>query len=949
VEAGILVPSTGSPWRSAAVVVKKKNGSLRICGDFRRLNSRTIKDTYPLPYPDEVADRIGDAKFFSTFDLFQGYYQVAVRRRDREKTAFCPGPGMGLFEFARMPFGLCNAPATFQRLMDRVLAGLPFVMVYVDDVLIFSRDIDEHVAHLEAVLGRIAAAGLTLRGEKCSVCREEVKYLGHVFSGEGVRPDPDKLRAIAEWPRPRCAKDILRFLGLAGYYRRFIRDFAKIATPLHVLTRKGVDWEWSSVREDAFRQLQSSLQSAPLLAAPKLDAPFVVCTDASNAGLGAVLEQDGRVVCMASRCLKPHEFNYSTIEKECLAVIFAVKQFRHYLLGGHFLLRTDHQPLQWLKSQNPTNRVGRWSLLLQDYDYDVEYRSGSLNGAADGLSRRGEGEREEGSGEAEARNGERSAGGDAVAAATSAAPLTSHTRRVCAVEIVPELSVEELHECQAEDEVVGVAANLWRRRAEARERRELREAAGGRGRGEEEEGEEESEGEESAELAFGPAWRRFPLSRLYQLRSQLKLEQGVLCRETEQEGGRKRLVPLIPRSLVRRVLEVCHDSGSGGHLGREKTQEKAASMGYWVGMCADVERWCRDCVTCQVAESERAPRPLLTSHVVGKPWDTLAMDFLEVPPSIDGNRYLLVIQDYFTKWPEVVAVGDQRAETVVAALKEVFGRMGVPRCVHSDQGANFESEVVRQLCESLGVKRTRTTPYHPRGDGLVERFNRTLLKILRGLIRGRPSEWEECLPLALLAYRTAKHASAGLSPFEMMFGRDAKVPLLPDLADEGALSGEEHVDHLRVKLAEIREMVEAKLVEAAARQKEAYDESAYERHFAVGERVLVRNERGGKLDPKWLTGFEVVEFRSPSLLRVRHEESGRLSWVNAERVKAMRGPRGSDEGEDDGDEGEGEGGGDPGDTEFDEDADDGVDFTRDASGSPPRDSLQSLGLRRRRL
>eukprot|EP00731_Ephydatia_muelleri_P030634 Em0022g148a len=357
-----LIPTTGSPLKVPprrvpaeyraeveAVYVKKKTGEIRLCVDYRALNKQTTKDAYPLPLPDEVQDRLCGCTIFSTLDLRSGYWQVPIAPSDVEKTAFCPGPGLGLFHFKRMPFGLTGAPGSFQRLMDKVLRGLNFVTTYLDDVLVHSKSKDEHIKHLNVVFSRLKNAGLTLRGSKCHIGHDKVYYLGHVFSEQGMRPDEGKVRVVKEWPTPKNPSEVRQFLGLASYYRRYIQSFATIAASLHELTQKDVSFRWTSECDHAFNLLKEKLTQAPILVYPQFGSeatPFILETDASDVGIAAVLQQDGHVIAYASRALSKSEKNYSVIQKECLAIVYGTKQFRHYLLGRSFTVLTDHAPLQ---------------------------------------------------------------------------------------------------------------------------------------------------------------------------------------------------------------------------------------------------------------------------------------------------------------------------------------------------------------------------------------------------------------------------------------------------------------------------------------------------------------------------------------------------------------------------------------------------------------------------
>ena len=365
-EKGYIRPSF-SPWGSPVLFVRKKDGSLRLCIDYRKLNQVTIKNRYPLPRIDDLFDQLQSAHVFSKIDLRSGYYQLRIRDSDIERTAF--RTRYGHFEFLVMPFGLTNAPAAFMDLMHRVFHQFldRFVVVFVDDILVYSASEEEHAEHLRIVLQTLREHQLYAKLSKCEFWLQQVHFLGHVFSGEGVSVDPAKVEAVLQWESPRSVSEIRSFLGLAGYYRRFVRDFSQVAAPLTRLTRKGVSFVWSEQCEQSFIELKRLLTSAPVLALPSGEEGFDVCTDASGVGLGAVLMQQGRVVAYASRQLKPHEESYPTHDLELAAVVFALRIWRLYLYGVSFVVRTDHQSLRYLFSQRDLNmRRRRWVEYVKD-------------------------------------------------------------------------------------------------------------------------------------------------------------------------------------------------------------------------------------------------------------------------------------------------------------------------------------------------------------------------------------------------------------------------------------------------------------------------------------------------------------------------------------------------------------------------------------------------------
>ncbi|KMQ85099.1 reverse ribonuclease integrase, partial [Lasius niger] len=362
-EAAGVIEASHSAWSSPVVIMKKKDGKHRFCIDFRRVNEVTEKDAYPLPQVTATLDKLRGARYLTTLDLKKGYWQVPLDAASRPITAFTI-PGRGLFQFTVMPFGLHSAPATFQRLLDTILGPAlePHVFVYLDDIIILSRTFDEHLELLAEVFRRLRDARLRFNPEKCRFCIGQLKYLGHVIDRDGIRTDPEKVSAVNNWPEPTTVKQVRQFLGMASWYRRFIASFSLIAAPLIRLTKKNARWSWGPAEGDAFRALKRTLVSAPVLACPDFSRPFVLQTDASTDGLGAVLtqnyEEGERVIAYASRTLNGAERNYSATELECLAVVWGIRRMKGYLEGYRFTVITDHQSLKWLQRlEAPTGRL----------------------------------------------------------------------------------------------------------------------------------------------------------------------------------------------------------------------------------------------------------------------------------------------------------------------------------------------------------------------------------------------------------------------------------------------------------------------------------------------------------------------------------------------------------------------------------------------------------------
>ena len=850
-EKDVIQPSS-SPWASPIVLVSKKDGSTRFCVDYRKLNSLTRKDAYPLPRVDDTLDTLAGAKWFTTLDLISGYWQVEMSCKDREKTAFCTPEG--LFEFKVMPFGLCNAPATFQRLMDMILAGLQWsnCLVYLDDVIIVGKTFEDHLCNLRDVLERLRSAGLTLQPAKCAFCRKEVHFLGHIVSERGVATGPAKTEKVVKWPEPVSLREIQQFLGLTNYYRRLVEGYANIAKPLHRLTEKTSEFKWTKECQEAFEELRRRLVSTPVLAFPDYSRPFILDTDASDLGIGGVLSQvqsDGseRVIAYASRVLSKAERRYCVTRRELLAVVTFARHFRPYLLGRHFTLRTDHGSLTWLRNfREPEGQLARWLEQLQEYDFDIVHRQGRKHGNADALSRL----------PCRQCGRENHSGTEANVASVSInncdQSLEGHTR-------------EELRQLQQKDPSVGPIL------------RDL-------------ETHQKPTPDEAKSMSNNAR-------RLVQMWDQLEMKDGLLWRNFEDHGGtmtRRQLV--VPRVLREEILQELHAGAIGGHLGEEKTLGRLKERFYWPGHWNEVRDWCRTCASCATrktaAPKRRAP---LQSIKVGYPMQLVAVDILgPLPESDHGNSYVLVAADYFTRWTEAYAIPNQEAKTVAEKLtNELFFRFSPPEQLHSDQGRQFESELIAEVCKLLQIQKTRTTAYHPQYDGLVERFNRTLLDMLATCTKDHPFDWENHIRKVCMAYNTSVQSTTGYTPFYLMFGRQAKLPvdLMYGTDRPLEMSPDGYAAELRKTLTEAYDRVRESMGTQLGRQKEFYDQKVHGQPFKDNDRVwlhspAVPRRKSRKLHHPWSGPWQVVKRLSDATYRIQNlQQRRRRLVVHFDRLK----------------------------------------------------------------
>jgi len=862
VEKQVIRPSR-SPWGLSVVLVPKKDGTKRFCVDYRRLNEHTIKDVYPLPRIDATLDQLGGAKYFTTLDLTSGFWQVEMAAGSAEKTAFTTP--MGLYEFQVMPFGLCNAPATFQRLMDSVIGhlGNEFVLVYLDDVLIFSRTFEEHVLHLRKVLACIRDANLCIKLKKCHFAQLRTAYLGHVISGQGIEPDPEKLTAVKELLPPKNVKEVRGFLGFVGFYRRFIQDFGTLARPLHDLTKKKHVWEWTADCQKAFEALRDALLVQPVLTAPDFSKEFTVRCDASYIGLGAILTQgegeERKVISYASRTLKDAETRYTATEIECLAMKWSVAHFRPYIHGTHFTLETDHVALTWLRTVQHSNaRLIRTALALQDLDMKVVHKAGITMHDADALSRL-----------RRKKKGEEA---------------------VNAIECVAEEVDDEKYDSDGSG---GVELAEWGEEAEVCEEnvKLVEEWNAVRTREPEDSDEEETLPDKiRQQIAEHPVFSvvlealegvHVPPEKLNaRVRQQLELlvaRDGLLYRVDQlYRGGRAvsgntRLRLFIPPALRKDVLFACHDHlMSGGHLGIQRTFDKIRARYYWGGLYKDVQEWCANCRECARRKGRHDLRlPVMSVPIPAEPWEFVSVDVMGpfVTARGSGNKFIAVYCDHLTRYVETIAMRVQDTKSLARGLVErVMCRHGCPRTLLSDRGLPFLSELAHEVYRLLRVRKLDTAGYRPQTNGLVERFNQTFATMLSMYVNSRHTDWDVYLPYLTFAYNTGAHPATKESPFYLVHGREPRLPLDVQMMprDEGC---NKVVEEYRAELVEglhvAREFSRNSLQRDQQQRSRPPPPARQPPTYRPGDQVLVRMEPLGqgmsrKLHLKWAGPFRVV-------------------------------------------------------------------------------------------
>lgn len=795
VELGILEESDGF-WSSPICVVAKRDGRVRICADLRRVNAVTKMPAYPIPRIDSILDSLSGSSVFCVLDLRQCFYQIGVAESSRDKTTIATK--WGNWRHTRVPMGLSGSPATCAKMLDIVLKDVPAetAVSFFDDICVHGSDFDDVLQKLETVLERLHRAGLTINLSKCALFCPSVKFLGHVVSSEGLTVDPDRVSKVRDWPVPRTAKQLSSFLGLAGYMRKFVKNFSGIAAPLFKLLQKDVQFQWSEEAQSAFMLLKKALCETPVLTLPDFSpeaGQFILETDCSDQQAGAVLlqMQNGveRVIAYGSQKLSKAQVNYSTTKKELLAVIIFCDKFSAYLLGKQFTIRSDHSALRWLLSfRNPHGMLARWFEILSQFHFRIEHRPGAQHVVPDALSRR------------------------------------------------PTETVDQA--CQTEgpqdDRCFRLSAKDW---------------SGSYFRSEQDK--DVCIGEVTKFLSAGVKPRKRDLSqpchRYLSQWSRLRLLDGVLYRVYRRRPfDSDQLQIVLPESLVQGVLQSFHAGPTGGHFAADKLLAQVRLRFWWSTMCADVERFCKSCPQCGERNTPvPAPRASLGEISASEPLEVVGLDILSsLPETASGHKHILLVVDHFSRWVEAYPLKTQEATEVASVfVKEFVSRFGCPKRVHSDQGGCFVGEVMRLTCEMLGIDRSKTTSFHPQSNSIVERTNRTLLGMFSKFLENHQhAEWDRNLPLLLLGLRSQVHRSLGVSPFCVMFGREPRLPVQVEIGEPSrgrTKSITEYIDELRSNLRALHSVALDKSRASHLENKRIYDRKMNDFNFQPGDKVYL--------------------------------------------------------------------------------------------------------------
>ena len=873
---GFIEPST-SMWRSPVVLVKKRDGTYRFTCDFRKLNAVTIKQSFPVPRLEDVWDLIGErkSKFFTTLDLASGFWQIAMDEETKHKTTFVTRNGQ--YCWNRLPYGLCNSPITFQKVMNKVLGDLltKSCLCYCDDILVHSATLEEHLDDIDEVLDKLEEAGLKLKASKCKFAADSVKYLGHIITAKGVLPNPEKIAVVENYPVPQNPTHVRQFMGLVNYYRRFVKGLSTIARPLQDLTQKDVPWVWTEQCQSAFELLKSKLITPPCLAYADTSKPFILTTDASSVAIAFILSQksdDGieHVIEYSGRALRKGERNYGITDLEALAVIEGFAKYHPYLYGNFTTVVTDHAALVYMKNNIKTRgKLGRWALSLSNYNYEVVHRPGAKLGNADALSRLENYDTSEPPEEPMSTDqpdvctislDNQLDRGDLMAY-----PISDDFRPV--IESVMAIQNVDITKLQADCPQIGPIYNYIKHQIVPDDPAVAKHVI-------------------AHEDEYGI--RDNALFHVYYPRSRNKDKFASAIHQM-----------VLPKDLRPTLVSEYHESiVGGGHQGFERVYEAVKQRYYWPRMYEDIREYVKSCTTCQRAKNARPRPPPLHPLPTPTLFNRWHMDFLgPVKPSADGKRYILLIVDAFSRWSEAFAVEAADAITVAKVLySEIITRYGVPHEILTDRGTHFANTLIEALCKIFNVRRTMTSPYKPSTNAACERMNSFINQTMRTYVDDSQEDWPKYLPAIMMAYRhTPATRSTEYSPFFLLFGQHMNLPI-----DNAYLANNEDVafpyrgeiKSVLENMQMTRQIAKENNERHQALNKTYHDRSAKDPDYEIGELVWLHNPRvpvglSKKFRPQWYGPFRICEANDNHTYRLRdavtHDVSDTL--IHASRLK----------------------------------------------------------------
>lgn len=800
-----IIEKSSSPYASPAFLVDKASGGKRLCCDYRAVNKKIVYDSYPMPSIESVFQYLGGARYFSIVDLNSSFHQIPLSDESKPVTAFISP--FGLFQYKYVPFGLCVSPQSLNRVVDMIFGDIKYkyIIPFVDDICVFSKDKESHVQHLDEVLTRLGKAGLTVNPKKLKLCQESVQFLGYNISYSGLAVDPDKISVVVNYPEPKNLKQLKTFLGMTSFYAKFIPRYSELAEPLNSLKKKDAKYVWGPKQVEAFGRLKQQLVSPNVLRFPDFSKKFILQSDASGTALGAVLQQevDGALapVCYASRTLSSAERRHTVYELECAAAVFGVTKFKQYLEVAPFEIQTDNAALSWLfEHPKQIGKLGRWILLLSRFKFNIKHIKGSCNNVADCLSRMYEGTEE------------------VNCYALQDYPVTNDS-----------LARHQINDKFCNDIII--------------------------------------------QINGGTTVPKY------------KMKNELLCR---QIGKTNKWRIVLPNHLKKIILNYYHDQDIAGHLGITKTLNRITSIFWWKNAYTDIKEYVRSCLPCQTSKPlNKKPVGLMSSTVPTETWERVYIDYKgPFPTSKNGNKYILVILDGYSKWVQLIAVRAATAANTVRALSRlVWANYGPPRTIVSDNATHFTADVFKQMCQVWGINDVKISPYYPQANA-AERVNRNLSVMLNIYCRKTKSVWDESLPNFQLALNTAVHESSNCTPSSIFLGREIRSPLENKWELDKIISDE--LTHNHEQRTEARN-----LNTAHERQEYYYNNRRRANTFNVGQQVLAKcfpltnADRGvcAAFCPRWSGPYTIKDITNGQAKITKPNSNNFVKRVNISQLK----------------------------------------------------------------
>ena len=814
-----VIEASDSPWNFPLFLVPKKNGEWRPVVDYRRLNKVCEKTRFPLPILKDILMSIGeDNKVFTTLDLLSGYHQVPLDTESKKYTSFSTPTGK--YAYKKLPMGCSGAPLAFQRLVNTIFKGVlgTYVHVFMDDILICSPDVKTHLKHIQEVFSRLHDAGLKVKLSKCKFLKERLIFLGHVLDGNGVHTSQDKISSILKYPTPVDVKTLQSFLGLAGFYRSFIKDYSKIAKPLTHLLKKDEEFNWGNDQEKAFLSLKEKLSSTPVLAYPNFNNPFYVYTDASGVGLGAVLMQKDcrgklRPLAFASRVLNKAERNYSTTHREALACVWALKHFKDIIYGYDILVRTDHAPVvELFNSKELSGKLARWRLTVIDFNPKFEYLPGTANVVADSLSRN------------------------------------------FVASLQEENTLDNIAQLQRADPYCNSLIYYI----------------------------------ESGDETHIP---NIPIPI-----SEFRIDNNILVRDThltlQHEPKRQVTQVVIPKSLIPNILHKIHDSPQGGHPGKEKCLHQAKLNYYWHTMRIDIHNHIDICQSCAEHKGNTGKIvPILNYPVPKAPWETLAIDLLKLPLTENQYQYLLVCIDHFSRFSILVPLKDKTAKGVAKALiDEVFCKFNTPLNIISDNGSEFNNDILNEICKNYNINKINIVAYHPASNGLVERHNRKIIQILKHLNDPPSFTWDEWIHQVSATLNCSIHKSINEIPHFVVFGQDKRLPYSILSSKSEPLYNPDNYAQLRlIDFQNIYKRVTESLLQSKDEMIKYNTQITKNKDINLGQIVFAKiHDTHSKLDAQFEGPYRVTQLLKGNKIQITHlRDSNKTQIIHKDHIKLV--------------------------------------------------------------